>query len=158
MMFSCILVLLVLMGSFFPLLSQPFSLGVMLFSVASLLSLLFSGVLSSWVGMILFLIYVGGMLVMFIFVISFLPNISFPFVSFFISFIMAVFLSLLIGGFNFYSWFVLKSEVETLYLSNFFLDSANLSVYLGLVSILFVILVGVATLCFSQKNTMRGYK
>jgi hypothetical protein len=41
---------------------------------------------------------------------------------------------------------------------NFFLESSRFSVYVGVVIILFVILIGVARLCFRYKNSIRGYE
>nr|YP_003434438.1 NADH dehydrogenase subunit 6 [Chaetoderma nitidulum]ABM69282.1 NADH dehydrogenase subunit 6 [Chaetoderma nitidulum] len=140
----------------YPFLSQPFSLGVILFFVTMLMKILFSELISSWVGMLLFLIYVGGVLVMFVFVISFLPNISFPFMSFFFCF-SGVVSGMFLMGEDMKSELIL-SGFESFKFSFFFLEGVSVSLYMGLIMVLFMILVAVSVLCFSQKNSMRGYQ
>nr|YP_009422149.1 NADH dehydrogenase subunit 6 [Cipangopaludina ussuriensis]ASR74855.1 NADH dehydrogenase subunit 6 [Cipangopaludina ussuriensis] len=58
-----------------PLMAQPLSLGFCIMMLTLLMCMLIGVFLSSWYGFILFLIYVGGLLVMFAYVVALIPNI-----------------------------------------------------------------------------------
>nr|QLY89865.1 NADH dehydrogenase subunit 6 [Viviparus viviparus] len=58
-----------------PLMAQPLSLGFVIIVFTLLMCLLISVFVSSWYAYILFLIYVGGLLVMFAYVAALIPNI-----------------------------------------------------------------------------------
>lgn len=60
-----------------PLIQQPLSLGFAVLSLSFFLRVLVAGRFFSWYGFILFLIYVGGLLVLFSYVIVLTPNFAF---------------------------------------------------------------------------------
>nr|UVW93484.1 NADH dehydrogenase subunit 6 [Rivularia ovum] len=62
-------------GFIIPLMAQPLSLGFCIIVFTLLMCILISMFLSSWYAYILFLIYVGGLLVMFAYVAALIPNI-----------------------------------------------------------------------------------
>nr|WNO18549.1 NADH dehydrogenase subunit 6 [Cellana toreuma] len=57
-----------------PMMMQPMSLGLNLMLVVSLTSIFMASFMSTWYSYMLFLIYVGGLLVMFAYVASIIPN------------------------------------------------------------------------------------
>nr|AWL21417.1 NADH dehydrogenase subunit 6 [Psilodens balduri] len=158
MLMTYLLVFLGVTASLFPLLVQPFSLGVFLLVVACVMSFVIGGLFSSWVGMFMFLIYVGGLLVMFVFVLSFLTNLSFSFIWFVLSFLVsglvsAFFLSNSIG----LKSVSLGSFSKEMGLSLFLLEPISSSMFIGLVALLFVIMVAVVKLCCYPGVSVRGY-
>nr|YP_009171122.1 NADH dehydrogenase subunit 6 [Drawida japonica]AIR76347.1 NADH dehydrogenase subunit 6 [Drawida japonica] len=54
--------------------STPISLGISILMMALLLSCTFASVMSSWFAFLIFLIYIGGMLVMFAYFLALTPN------------------------------------------------------------------------------------
>nr|APB92054.1 NADH dehydrogenase subunit 6 [Montfortula punctata] len=60
-----------------PMLSAPLSLGLIVIMLSGVMCLLIGLTPSSWYGYILFLIYIGGLLVMFIYVSAITPNVVF---------------------------------------------------------------------------------
>ncbi len=54
--------------------STPISLGIRILIMALLLSCTFASILSSWFAFLIFLIYIGGMLVMFAYFMAITPN------------------------------------------------------------------------------------
>nr|BCQ06397.1 NADH dehydrogenase subunit 6 [Cellana nigrolineata] len=71
MIISSILLSMILMT---PMMMQPMSLGLNLMLVISLTSIFMASFISTWYSYMLFLIYVGGLLVMFAYVASIIPN------------------------------------------------------------------------------------
>nr|YP_010418331.1 NADH dehydrogenase subunit 6 [Cuspidaria undata]USF19200.1 NADH dehydrogenase subunit 6 [Cuspidaria undata] len=75
-MVSIFISVMMFMASFIPLLGQPLSLGAVILVLAVVFSIAISYFVSSWYGYILFIIYVGALLVMFSYavVLAYNPN------------------------------------------------------------------------------------
>nr|YP_009489694.1 NADH dehydrogenase subunit 6 [Falcidens acutargatus]AWH02126.1 NADH dehydrogenase subunit 6 [Falcidens acutargatus] len=137
----------------FPLMLHPLSMGVMLMLAATTLSLLMGSLFSGWVGMVMFLIYVGGLLVMFVFVITFLSSATLTSISFLGGFISMIYLSLFIPDGSTLSLLVEKNSVP---FSKMLMESSSTSMYVGAVSILFVLLSVVSYLSADPMKSLRG--
>ena len=136
----------------FPLLIQPLSLGLAIMGVAVCLSAMI-GVVSSWYGFILFLVYVGGLLVMFGYVLALMPNMWFSGRSVLLVLFFSVLVTLVTGGLG-----SVRSSAD------FFFDSAELLysdlgffVVVGLGFILFLALLVVVKICYFHGGPLRPF-
>nr|YP_009051400.1 NADH dehydrogenase subunit 6 [Tetrastemma olgarum]AIH00388.1 NADH dehydrogenase subunit 6 [Tetrastemma olgarum] len=127
---------------------QPLSLGFFLILYCFFSSVLVFFFFSSWFSFSLFLIYIGGMLVLFGYVLVLTPNFVFSFkvYPFFFFF------------FFFYFYFPFGEFFCSVYSFSFSLFSfSNFLVYLFLAVILFVGLVSVVKICFFQVGALRPF-
>nr|YP_009176111.1 NADH dehydrogenase subunit 6 [Uroteuthis chinensis]ALI30924.1 NADH dehydrogenase subunit 6 [Uroteuthis chinensis] len=145
---------------------QPLSLGLMLMLMVSCVSGLTSMIVFSWYGYLLFLVYVGGMLVMFMYVISLIPNLIFlsnkVFVYFFLIFL----------GFMMMNFFVMKELISVEVKSLSFFDYNSMSMggssvimlydnffcYVLLATILLFVLISVVKICYYCEGPLRVFK
>nr|ULD67125.1 NADH dehydrogenase subunit 6 [Trochus sp. n. CL-2022] len=149
----------------FPLMSQPLSLGLMIMISTLLLCSMTALMISSWYGYILFLIYVGGLLVMFAYVAALSPNVLFGGMG------PLAFLSLsalILGGiFYFYSFldfgslayfsdFSSLKEMKTHGSQLVGQHSSFILVSLGI--ILLINLIVVVKICYYQHASLRPFK
>nr|YP_010454065.1 NADH dehydrogenase subunit 6 [Euprymna brenneri]QXJ42042.1 NADH dehydrogenase subunit 6 [Euprymna brenneri] len=145
---------------------QPLSLGFMLMNMVFIVSILMSMIVFSWYGYLLFLVYVGGMLVMFMYVISLIPNfiflsgkVFFYFFSIFFSFVLV-------------NFFMLKDMIEMTNKYMYMFNYDNLSMgggsiimmydnffcYLLLGFILLFVLISVVKICYYCEGPLRVFK
>nr|YP_009421075.1 NADH dehydrogenase subunit 6 [Viviparus chui]ASR74842.1 NADH dehydrogenase subunit 6 [Viviparus chui] len=94
-----------------PLMAQPLSLGFSIIMFTLLMCILISMFLSSWYAYILFLIYVGGLLVMFAYVAALIPNIMMSMSS------------------SMFLFFVIQICIMYVYTYCYFIDSKSLVMY-----------------------------
>nr|YP_010944728.1 NADH dehydrogenase subunit 6 [Teuthowenia megalops]WMC20826.1 NADH dehydrogenase subunit 6 [Teuthowenia megalops] len=145
---------------------QPLSLGFMLM----LLTLFVSGLLSmftfSWYGYLLFLVYIGGLLVMFMYVISLVPNLIF------ISSKVFMYLFMIFFGFFSMNFLVMKdfisvgmksfslSEYNSVSLcgSSMVMMYDNFLCYLLLGVVLLFLLISVVKICYYCEGPLRVFK
>nr|UAA82786.1 NADH dehydrogenase subunit 6 [Tarebia granifera] len=150
----------------FPLMAQPLSLGLSIMFSTLLLCLLVGLYLSSWYGYILFLIYVGGLLVMFVYVAALSPNILFSGIKPFF-FLMGT--QILMSPILFYSMFsdfstlslTLESQGSLLNMKTLGIELVSpslISVLMGLGIILLINLVVVVKICYYRHSALRPYK
>nr|YP_009024184.1 NADH dehydrogenase subunit 6 [Nipponnemertes punctatula]AGL46762.1 NADH dehydrogenase subunit 6 [Nipponnemertes punctatula] len=128
---------------------QPLGMGGFLLLVAFLVSVYISTFFSSWFSMSLFLIYIGGMLVLFGYVVVLIPNFVFSAKGYFLSF-FSLFFFFFFSDFGEVSLFVLDFSFS-------FFSFLNFYVYLGLGLVLFVGLVSVSKICFFQMGSLRPF-
>nr|DBA44286.1 TPA_asm: NADH dehydrogenase subunit 6 [Melanodrymia brightae] len=147
-----------------PMMSHPLSLGLCIMFL-SLSSCLLIGLLSHcWFGLILFLIFVGGMLVMFIYVSALSPNVYFKGMN--LLFIMSVLVLLTLLS------FIELFFLDTLLVTDMFIESfsfmkslngekvvvpAYISIMLGLGVILLLNLLAVVKICYYQHGPLRKH-
>nr|YP_004935446.1 NADH dehydrogenase subunit 6 [Bathyteuthis abyssicola]BAL27729.1 NADH dehydrogenase subunit 6 [Bathyteuthis abyssicola] len=145
---------------------QPLSLGFMLMVMILCVSGLVGMVTFSWYGYLLFLVYIGGLLVMFMYVISLIPNLIFlsskVFIYFFIIFL----------GFMMMNFFINKDtvsvEIKELSLFDYSFMSMsggslimmydNFLCYLLLGVVLLFVLVSVVKICYYCEGPLRVFK
>nr|YP_011014672.1 NADH dehydrogenase subunit 6 [Melanodrymia galeronae]WQA11510.1 NADH dehydrogenase subunit 6 [Melanodrymia galeronae] len=147
-----------------PLMNHPLSLGLCIMFL-SLSSCFLIGLLShSWFGFILFLIFVGGMLVMFIYVSALSPNVYFKGMN--LPFVMVILVLFML--FNFIELFFLDTlSVTDVFVENFsFMKSLNgekvvvpayICIMIGLGVILLLNLLAVVKICYYQHGPLRKH-
>nr|APH08613.1 NADH dehydrogenase subunit 6 [Conus venulatus]ATZ69985.1 NADH dehydrogenase subunit 6 [Conus venulatus]ATZ70037.1 NADH dehydrogenase subunit 6 [Conus venulatus]ATZ70089.1 NADH dehydrogenase subunit 6 [Conus venulatus]ATZ70180.1 NADH dehydrogenase subunit 6 [Conus venulatus] len=147
-----------------PMMSQPLSLGLVIM-VSTLFMCMVSGMTTSvWYGYILFLIYVGGLLVMFAYVAALSPNVLFGGLTPLFSLIM--FFPILFMFFYFYffkdsSYLSFESSSSKLmYLKMYGVELISpymISILIGLGVILLINLIVVAKICYYQQASLRPF-
>nr|YP_009059451.1 NADH dehydrogenase subunit 6 [Aliger gigas]AIN37247.1 NADH dehydrogenase subunit 6 [Aliger gigas]QWL25115.1 NADH dehydrogenase subunit 6 [Aliger gigas] len=148
-----------------PLMAQPLSLGLIIMLMTLMMCCLSALLISSWYGYILFLIYVGGLLVMFAYVAALSPNVLFSGGYPVLLFLLMVPLLFMI----FYSYpFIDLSSLNYLNLqSNYsnlktygieLVSPEMISILIGLGLILLINLVVVVKICYYQHASLRPFK
>nr|QXJ42003.1 NADH dehydrogenase subunit 6 [Euprymna sp. Type 4 GS-2021] len=145
---------------------QPLSLGFMLMNMVFIVSVLMGITIFSWYGYLLFLVYVGGMLVMFMYVISLIPNFIFLSGKVFFYFFVIFF------SFMLMNFFMLKDMVKVVNKDMNMFNYDNLSMggssvimmydnffcYLLLGFILLFVLISVVKICYYCEGPLRVFK
>nr|WAP91524.1 NADH dehydrogenase subunit 6 [Opisthoteuthis sp.] len=145
---------------------QPLSLGFMLMVISIISSVIISFITYPWYGYMLFLVYVGGMLVMFMYVISLIPNTLFISATgslFFFFFFSCV---LLMINFSLYDYMNLNM-MEFIYMnmntvsmgnSGLIMMGYNFYCYIMLGVLLLFVLISVVKICYYCEGPMRVFK
>nr|YP_010241772.1 NADH dehydrogenase subunit 6 [Terebellum terebellum]QTI82459.1 NADH dehydrogenase subunit 6 [Terebellum terebellum] len=148
-----------------PLMAQPLSLGLVIMLSTLMMCCLSALMLSSWYGYILFLIYVGGLLVMFAYVAALSPNVLFSggySIMFFFSLIPIFCYMYYIQMFTDLSSIMdLNSFSSNLSLKTYGMELVSadmISVLIGLGLILLINLVVVVKICYYQHASLRPFK
>nr|UGS81036.1 NADH dehydrogenase subunit 6 [Eucleoteuthis luminosa] len=145
---------------------QPLSLGFMLMMITLCVSGLMGMITFSWYGYLLFLVYIGGLLVMFMYVISLIPNLIFLSSKVFMYFFM------ILLGFLLMNFFVTKELVSTDMKDMSLFDYSSMSLsggstimmydnflcYLLLGVILLFVLISVVKICYYCEGPLRVFK
>nr|YP_010990344.1 NADH dehydrogenase subunit 6 [Capulus dilatatus]WOW98760.1 NADH dehydrogenase subunit 6 [Capulus dilatatus] len=147
-----------------PLMSQPLSLGLVIMISTLLMCVSSAMTLSSWYGYILFLIYVGGLLVMFAYVAALSPNILFGSGN---SLFLLLLFPVLVGFFLYFTplidmnyFFSANNFSQFKFLKNYGTEMAAshvISVMVGLAIILLINLVVVVKICYYQHSSLRPF-
>nr|YP_009490340.1 NADH dehydrogenase subunit 6 [Reticunassa hiradoensis]AWH61678.1 NADH dehydrogenase subunit 6 [Reticunassa hiradoensis] len=146
-----------------PLMMQPLSLGLIIMISTLLMCFISAMTLSSWYGYILFLIYVGGLLVMFAYVAALSPNVLFgkgtPMIFFLIVLfpisIILYFLPLI--DLSTVSYFNLN-ELKLLKMYGIEMVAPEMiSILIGLAIILLINLIVVVKICYYQHASLRPF-
>lgn len=149
----------------FPLMAQPLSLGLRIIIATLFLCISSAMMLSSWYAYILFLIYVGGLLVMFAYVAALSPNILFSRMRsglFFCLLIIPVIV--IIYNYNFVDSRKLElfnRWLEIKKLKTYGVELASpyyISILVSLGLILLINLVVVVKICYYQHASLRPFK
>nr|QFG38939.1 NADH dehydrogenase subunit 6 [Austrofusus glans] len=147
-----------------PLMIQPLSLGLVIMLSTLLMCFISAITLSSWYGYILFLIYVGGLLVMFAYVAALSPNVLFGKGTPLMFFVVLIFPIMMI--FYFYplidlssiSYLHIFSELKFLKMYGIEMVSPQMiSILIGLAIILLINLVVVVKICYYQHASLRPF-
>ncbi|YP_010718648.1 NADH dehydrogenase subunit 6 (mitochondrion) [Liolophura japonica] len=152
-------------GFILPMVSQPLSMGSLILINSFMISICVFFESGSWFGFILFLIYIGGLLVMFAYVTALTPNLVFKKGSLKFGFFLMYFfwVSLFLCS----SVVGIPGEVESLSLlweGGYHKQGMSLFSFFGgmtasgLVLILLFILLCVVKVCYKSKGALRPYK
>jgi len=152
--------------SILPLIAQPLTIGVVIMLATLFLCLLVASCVRSWYAYVLFLIYVGGLLVIFAYVIALSPNTIFkaeiltPLV-----FLLSFFISCTLTYGNLW---VSSSDLGSPNSGHSFLflkecgrelvRPFSISILVGLACVLLINLVVVVKICFYQSASLRPFK
>nr|AOR07212.1 NADH dehydrogenase subunit 6 [Mesenchytraeus cf. pedatus SL-2017] len=133
---------------------NPLTLGLLILFLALMLSITFSTAMSSWVALLIFLIYIGGMLVMFSYFVAITPNQTLP-VMLMLGILMSSIISLSIISKTLY----MKSPVNFTYMPqiNIMYQSFNISTLLMLALILLFTMVVVVKVSTHNKGPLRPF-
>nr|QTT61244.1 NADH dehydrogenase subunit 6 [Tritia unifasciata] len=147
-----------------PLMMQPLSLGLVIMVSTLLMCFISAIMLSSWYGYILFLIYVGGLLVMFAYVAALSPNVLFGkgtpmlFFMFTILPVSAVFYYLPLIDMSSVSYLNIFSEMKFLKVYGIEMVAPQMiSILIGLALILLINLIVVVKICYYQQASLRPF-
>nr|ARK18693.1 NADH dehydrogenase subunit 6 [Conus cf. echinophilus RZ-2017]ARK18703.1 NADH dehydrogenase subunit 6 [Conus bruguieri]ARK18718.1 NADH dehydrogenase subunit 6 [Conus bruguieri] len=147
-----------------PMMSQPLSLGLVIM-ISTLFMCLVSGMTTSaWYGYILFLIYVGGLLVMFAYVAALSPNVLFGGLTPLFSLIMLFPILFVLFYFYFFkdsSYLSFEpSFSKFMYLKMYGVELISpymISILIGLGTVLLINLIVVAKICYYQQASLRPF-
>ncbi|YP_112444.1 NADH dehydrogenase subunit 6 (mitochondrion) [Octopus vulgaris] len=145
---------------------QPLSLGFMIMLVSIFMSILISFFIYSWYGYMLFLVYVGGLLVMFMYIISLIPNLIFfskglimymlvGFLSFFLMNMISMYYYLDV---NMSVMKMMEVKFLSLGMSSLLMSSFNFFCYVFLGVLLLLVLVSVVKICYYCEGPLRVFK
>nr|QFG38799.1 NADH dehydrogenase subunit 6 [Aeneator benthicolus] len=147
-----------------PLMVQPLSLGLIIMLSTLLMCFISAITLSSWYGYILFLIYVGGLLVMFAYVAALSPNVLFGkgtpmlFFTILILPLMLIFYSYPLIDLSSTSYLHIFSELKFLKMYGIEMVSPQMiSILIGLAIILLINLIVVVKICYYQHASLRPF-
>nr|WJK73082.1 NADH dehydrogenase subunit 6 [Desbruyeresia cf. marianaensis] len=148
----------------FPLMAQPLSLGLSIMISTLLMCCLSAALLSAWYAYILFLIYVGGLLVMFAYVAALTPNMLFTsgmsvLLFFFLIFPMSyLFYSLYLADYTQCLYF--SQTPDEKFMKSYgaeLVAPESISILISLGTILLVNLVAVVKICYYQQASLRPF-
>lgn len=145
---------------------QPLRLGFMLRLLTLFVSGLLGIIIFSWYGYLLFLVYIGGLLVIFIYVIRLVPNLIF------ISSKVFMYTFVIFIGFLIINYFVSKEFVRidikrfslfdyssiSMYGSRIIIMYDNFMCYLLLGIVLLFLLISVVKICYYCEGPLRVFK
>nr|QCQ69452.1 NADH dehydrogenase subunit 6 [Nassarius hepaticus] len=147
-----------------PLMMQPLSLGLVIMISTLLMCFISAVMLSSWYGYILFLIYVGGLLVMFAYVAALSPNVLFGKGT------PMLFFSVMVLPLSIIFYFLPLIDVSSIGYLSIFNDMKVLKIYgiemvapqmisilIGLAIILLINLIVVVKICYYQQASLRPF-
>nr|YP_009537152.1 NADH dehydrogenase subunit 6 [Octopus cyanea]ATP74755.1 NADH dehydrogenase subunit 6 [Octopus cyanea]ATP74768.1 NADH dehydrogenase subunit 6 [Octopus cyanea] len=145
---------------------QPLSLGFVIMLMSIFMSVMISFFIYSWYGYMLFLVYVGGLLVMFMYIISLIPNLIFfskgimvymfiGLVGFFMMNLISMYSYLDVGMM---SMKMLEMKSVSLGLSSLLMSKFNFICYVFLGVLLLLILISVVKICYYCEGPLRVFK
>nr|AHC94331.1 NADH dehydrogenase subunit 6 [Nerita fulgurans] len=147
-----------------PMMMQPLSLGLCIMMISLFWCILLGLTYSSWFSYVLFLIYVGGLLVMFVYVAALAPNTLFSSLKSLsgimaVSFVMLIALATLTPkDLSFlYDVSSLDHFSESMKTGILMVSSSNISMLIGLGLILLMNLLAVVKVCYYQQGPLRPY-
>nr|YP_009503309.1 NADH dehydrogenase subunit 6 [Splendrillia sp. 1 MNHN IM 2013-9619]AXA45281.1 NADH dehydrogenase subunit 6 [Splendrillia sp. 1 MNHN IM 2013-9619] len=148
-----------------PLMNQPLNLGLVIMMSTLWMCVVSAITLSSWYSYILFLIYVGGLLVMFAYVAALSPNVLFGkstpmlfFLTMSVLFMVVMFFFPIVDSSStsdIYSYNTLK------FLKTYSAEMVSpqmVSILVGLAIILLINLIVVVKICYYQRASLRPYQ
>lgn len=133
---------------------NPLTLGILILYIALVLSLTFSSSISSWVALLIFLIYIGGMLVIFSYFVAITPNQSLYIYTVISIIILSSLLLLLIS----YTCSISPStNIEYSKQANIIYETFNVRILIALALILLFSIVVVVKVSTHNKGPLRPF-
>nr|YP_010350002.1 NADH dehydrogenase subunit 6 [Clithon corona]UOH96872.1 NADH dehydrogenase subunit 6 [Clithon corona] len=147
-----------------PMMMQPLSLGLCIMGISLFWCVLLGLTYSSWFSYVLFLIYVGGLLVMFVYVAALAPNTLFSSLKSLVGVLTtSAFLLILVSSLTpkdlsfLYDNLSLDYYSESIKTGIMMVSSSNISMLIGLGLILLMNLLAVVKVCYYQQGPLRPY-
>lgn len=134
--------------------TNPVSLGIIILAIALLLAISFAYSISSWVAFLIFLIYIGGILVIFSYFVAIVPNQNLSIIHIIVSIIISI-ISLIVVTYS----FNIKPSINSSFLNtlNTLYSSSNIYTLILLVSILLFTIIVVVKLTILSKGPLRPF-
>jgi NADH-ubiquinone oxidoreductase chain 6 len=132
---------------------NPVSIGLIILTIALTLSIIYGITISSWIAFLLFLIYVGGILVIFAYFVALSPNrqVNNLIIIPSITTILLIFITLILN--NIYT----NINTNFQYLINTFYNNINIPILILLAIILFLTIVVVVKIVTNNKGPLRPF-
>lgn len=132
---------------------NPITIGISILTIALTLAIIYGLTLSSWIAFLLFLIYIGGILVMFAYFVALSPNqqINKLFITPSLIFIISIFTVIL------YIQVYPRITPTFQFLINTFYTNINISLLILLAIILFLTIVVVVKIVTNNKGPLRPF-
>nr|YP_010610678.1 NADH dehydrogenase subunit 6 [Cirrothauma magna]WAP91433.1 NADH dehydrogenase subunit 6 [Cirrothauma magna] len=145
---------------------QPLSLGFMVMLVSIISSVLVSFITYSWYGFMLFLVYIGGLLIMFMYIISLIPNLIFLSMKiffFFFVYMVGIFLVVFFSLYNYMDlgvmdFFYMNMNNMSMGNSGLIMINYNFFCYVLLGMLLLFVLISVVKICYYCDGPLRVFK
>lgn len=131
---------------------SPLSIGIIILVISVMLTLTFSSLMSSWIAFLIFLIYVRGILVIFAYFVSLIPNQHTNILSLYVPFIASIIL-IIITSKNIF----IPNQTKTLKFINTFYSENNSSILIILAIALLLAMVVVVKIVTSNKGPLRPF-
>lgn len=131
---------------------SPLSIGIIILVISVMLTLIFSSLISSWIAFLIFLIYVRGILVIFAYFVSLIPNQHTNMLSLYVPFIASIIL-IIITSKNIF----IPNQTKTLKFINTFYSENNSSILIILAIALLLAMVVVVKIVTSNKGPLRPF-
>nr|WAP91446.1 NADH dehydrogenase subunit 6 [Cirrothauma sp. LA-2022] len=145
---------------------QPLSLGFMIALISIISSSLVAFLSYSWYGFMLFLVYIGGLLVMFMYIISLIPNLIFlskNIFFFFFFYMIGIFFCCFFSLYNYMDFSLV--EFEYMNMNNISMGNSGLIMmnynffcYVLLGVLLLFVLISVVKICYYCDGPLRVFK
>ena len=146
-----------------PLIGHPLTLGFVILRISSFLSIILCKLVLSWFGYRIFLVYVGGILVMFSYVVALAPNITGFNTLFFIGlgsclFLVNLVLIYVVG----FGGLIETDAVSNLYVKGGSIvyglfNSKNIIIIIFLLLILLITMIIVVKICYYRSGPLRPF-
>nr|YP_009192114.1 NADH dehydrogenase subunit 6 [Angaria neglecta]ALK03358.1 NADH dehydrogenase subunit 6 [Angaria neglecta] len=143
---------------------QPLSLGLCIMALSTSLCILIGLISSSWYGYILFLIYIGGLLVMFAYVSALAPNNFFSSIKAISLFLTTILVFLMLTSTLYTMDLKFMEYCGSLYSSKtmhssgrMLISPSNMSLMIILGVILLINLLAVVKICYYQQGPLRSH-
>jgi len=133
---------------------NPVSLGIIVLAIALLLAITFSYSISSWVAFLIFLIYIGGILVIFSYFVAIVPNQNLSIIHIILSIALSIIsLTIITKSIN------IKLPIHTTFINRFnsLYTRSNIYTLILLASILLFTIIVVVKLTILTKGPLRPF-
>nr|YP_010627084.1 NADH dehydrogenase subunit 6 [Tremoctopus violaceus]ATR85799.1 NADH dehydrogenase subunit 6 [Tremoctopus violaceus]WBK26775.1 NADH dehydrogenase subunit 6 [Tremoctopus violaceus] len=145
---------------------QPLSLGFVILLLSFFMSVMISFFVYSWYGFVLFLVYVGGLLVMFMYIISLIPNLIFlskGLVGYFLVSTSIFMLTMSLFIYNYLDFYCLSEDMLgvkslSMGMSSMLMGYYNFFLYIFMGLVLLLVLISVIKICYYCDGPLRVFK
>lgn len=134
---------------------NPFSIGLLILLTALIIACIYSLTCSSWLGFLIFLIYIGGILIIFSYFLAIIPNQSTINIKLILLPVSTLFISLLTSIFAFDSW--TTSFTNPKLLTEFIFSYYNHPLLIIILLTLLFTMIIVVKICNLSKGPLRAF-